>query len=82
MLIFFPFYPAILLAVESYNVIDKRLWRMASGSVHAVDETRLMVTEKVIAANVAGKMLLSGKSSGEIIDFYRAQVAVNAARLA
>jgi hypothetical protein len=81
MLVFFPFYPALLLAVESNNVIEKRLWKIATGRVHPVEEMRLMVTEKVKAAVEAGEMLGAGRSSGEVIDFYRSQVAANATRL-
>jgi hypothetical protein len=82
MLVFFPFYPAFMLAVEAQNVIDKRLLKIATGRVHAGEETRLMVNEKVSAAVEAGAMLMTGKTSGEVIDFYRKQVAVNATRLA
>jgi hypothetical protein len=49
--------------------------------VNAADETRLMVSEKVDAAMEAGSMLMSGKQSGDIIDFYRMHVAANVARL-
>jgi hypothetical protein len=80
-MIFFPFYPALMLAVESHNVIDMRLWKIATGGVHAGEETRLMVSEKVDAALQAGAMLMTGKSSAEVIDFYRKHVAANAARL-
>lgn len=82
MLVFFPFYPALMLALESNNVIEKRLWKIAADGVHPVEETRLMVTEKVNAAVQDGGMLGVGKSSGEITDFYRRQVAANATRLA
>ena len=80
-MLFYPFYPALMLAVESQNVIDMRLWRMATGGVHAGEETRLMVTEKVNAAVEASAMLMGGTSTGEVIDFYRKQVAANATRL-
>jgi hypothetical protein len=59
----------------------ERLWKIATGGVHAGEETRLMVNEKVNAAVEAGAMLMTGKTSGEVIDFYRKQVAVNATRL-
>jgi hypothetical protein len=79
---FYPWYPALMLAVECHNVIDMRLWKMAAGGVHAAEESQLMVTEKVSAAIEASAMLATGKGPGEVIDFYRRQVAVNARRLA
>ena len=80
-MLFYPFYPALMLAVEAQNVIDMRLWKIATGGVHAGNETRLMVSEKIDAAVEAGAMLMSGTNTGEIIDFYRKQVAANATRL-
>ena len=81
-MLFYPWYPAMMLAVESNNVIDIRLRKMANGGVDAVTEGHLMVSEKVGAAMDAGWMLMSGHSSAEIIDFYRKHVAANAERLA
>lgn len=80
-MLFFPFYPALMLAFESHNVIDLRLRKIATGGIHAGDESRLMLTEKIDAAVEVGAMLIAGKSSGEIVDFYRMRVAANAARL-
>ena len=77
---FFPWYPALMLAVECSNVIDIRLRKIASGGVNATEEAQLMVSEKVNAAMEAGTMLLKGKG-GEVIDFYRTHVAANVARL-
>lgn len=77
----YPWYPALMLAIESNNVIDIRLRSIASGKVNANDETRLMVSEKVDAALEAGAMLMSGRRPAEVIDFYRMHVAANAARL-
>jgi hypothetical protein len=70
-----------MLAVECNNVIDIRLRKIASGGVNAAEESRLMVNEKVAAAIEAGSMLMSGKKSGDVIDFYRMHVAANVARL-
>jgi hypothetical protein len=78
---FYPWYPALMLAVECNNVIDIRLRKIASGRVDVAEETRLMVSEKVDAAIEAGSMLMNGKQSGDIIDFYRMHVAANVARL-
>ncbi|MBR1251321.1 hypothetical protein JQ609_30930 [Bradyrhizobium sp. AUGA SZCCT0169] len=80
-MLFYPFYPALMLAVEAQNVIDMRLWKIATGGVHAAKETQLMVSEKIDAAVEASAMLMGGKTTGEVIDFYRKQVAANATRL-
>ena len=79
---FYPWYPALMLAVESNNVIDIRLRSIATGKVNAKEETRLMVSEKVDAALEAGSMLANGRGPAEVIDFYRKHVAANADRLA
>lgn len=81
-MIFYPWYPALMLAVESNNVIDIRLRRMATGGVNPADEGALMVREKVEAAIEAGSMLTEGSSTAQVIDFYRVRVAGNAKRLA
>ena len=79
---FYPWYPALMLAVESNNVIDIRLRKIASGGGNAAEETRLMVSEKVDAAFRAGSMILDGGKPSEVIDFYHQSVAANMARLA
>ena len=78
---FYPRYPALMLAVESNNVIEIRLRKIAGGGVNAAEETRLMVTEKIDAAIEAASMLMSGRNSAEVINFYREHVAANAVRL-
>jgi len=78
---FYPCYPALMLAVESNNVIDIRLRSIATGKVNAKEETRLMVSEKIDAALEAGSMLVNGRRPAEVIDLYRKHVAANAARL-
>ena len=78
---FYPWYPALMLAVESNNVIDIRLRSIANGKVNAKEETRLMVSEKIDAALEAGSMLVNGRRPAEVIDLYRKHVAANAARL-
>ncbi|MDA9504914.1 hypothetical protein XI09_09380 [Bradyrhizobium sp. CCBAU 11386] len=77
----YPWYPALMLAIESNNVIDTRLRKIANGGVNAAEETCLMVQEKMNAAMEAGSMLMMGGKSADIIDYYRKQVAANAARL-
>jgi hypothetical protein len=57
---FYPWYPALMLAVESNNVIDIRLRSIATGKVNAREETRLMVNEKVEAALEASSMVVNG----------------------
>ena len=79
---FYPWYPALMLAVESNNVIDIRLRSIATGKVNAQEETRLMVSEKLDAAIEAASMLMQGRNPAEVIDFYRTHVAANATRLA
>jgi hypothetical protein len=75
---FYPWCPALMLVVESNNVIDTCFRRMATGGVNTVEETLLMVRNAVIDA---GSMLISGRNSADVIEFYRPHVAANAARL-
>lgn len=79
---FYPWYPAMMLAVESRNVIDMRLWRIATGRVDPTAETRLMISEKMDAAIAAASMMGRGSKMADVIEFYRRQVASNAERLA
>jgi hypothetical protein len=78
---FYPWYPALMLAVESNNVIDIRLRSIATGKVNAKEEACLMVNEKVEAALEATSMVVNGSRPAEVIDFYRKHVAANTARL-
>ena len=78
---FYPWYPALMLAVESNNVIDIRLRRIAMGAVNAREEKLLMVSEKVDAGFKARSMLVNGCKPADVIDFYRKSVAANMARL-
>ena len=60
-MIFYPWGPALLLAVESNNVIDMRVRKVATlapADAHA--EIILMVTEKVAAAVETAVILMSG----------------------
>lgn len=79
---FYPWYPALMLAVEAGNVIDLRLWKIARGGTEGAAESHLMVKEKIDALFEAGTVLVGGGSSTEIIDMYRKHVAANALRLA
>ncbi|WP_249134893.1 hypothetical protein [Bradyrhizobium sp. AUGA SZCCT0222] len=78
---FFPWYSAMMLAVEAGTVIDRRLWKIAQGGAEGAAESHLMVQEKVDALFQAGSVLLAGGSSAEVIDMYRKHVAANALRL-
>ena len=80
-MLFYPWYPAMMLAVESNNVIDARFRKIATGGVDAMAETGLMISEKLDAAFEAATMMMRGEGSAEIIDFYRKHVAANAQRL-
>ena len=77
-----PFYPALMLAVESGNVIDMRLRKVARSSpAEAQAEMHLMVTEKMAAAIEAAAILMSGGSTSAVLSHYRDEVAANAVRL-
>ena len=78
---FFPWYSALMLAVEAGTVIDRRLWKIAQGGAEGAAESHLMVQEKVDALFQAGSVLLAGGSSAEVIEMYRKHVAANALRL-
>jgi hypothetical protein len=79
--LFYPWYPAMMLAFEANNVIDLRLWKIALGGANAAEESRLMVEEKVGALWEAGGLLVKGGSSADVIDMYRKHIAANAVRL-
>jgi hypothetical protein len=81
-MLFYSWYPGMMLAAEANNVIDIRLRKIAAGGVDALTETRLMVSEKVDAAFDVLTMALRGEGLAEIIGFYRMHVAANAQRLA
>ena len=85
---FFPWYPAMMLAVEASNVIDLRLWKIARGGQEAATESHLMVTEshlmvkeKIDALFEVGSVLADGGNPATVIALYRKHVAANAARL-
>ena len=77
-----PIYPALLLAVESGNVIDMRLRKVARSSpAEAHAEVSLMVTEKMAAAIKASVILMTGGTTAAVFSHYRDEVAANAVRL-
>jgi hypothetical protein len=73
--------PLMLLAVESNSVIALRTMKLMAGDAGAMQEARLMVSEKIDAAFEATASLIAGASGDQIIDRYRQHVAVNAKRL-
>ena len=73
--------PLTLLAIESSGVIALRAMKLMVGDVAAMQEARLMVSEKVDAAFEATASLIAGASGDQIISRYRQHVAVNAKRL-
>jgi hypothetical protein len=73
--------PLTLLAIESSGVIALRAMKLMVGDVAAMQEARLMVSEKVDAAFEAAVSLIAGASGDQIINQYRQHVAVNAKRL-
>lgn len=75
------FISLILLAIESSNVIAMRTMRLMAGDGAAMDEARLMISEKVEAALEATTYLMGGASGEAIIHRYRHHVAANAKRL-
>ena len=79
---FFPWYPAMMLALEARDVIDLRLWKIARGGAEATAESGLMVSEKVNALFEAGSLMIAGGNPAQVIEMYRRHVAANAARLA
>ena len=79
---FYPWYAAMLLAVEASSVIDVRMRQIASGRVDAAIEARLMVDEKADAMAAAVFILMRSGNPFHVIDNYRRLVAANAARLA
>jgi hypothetical protein len=70
-----------MLGVEAQLVIGLRLAAIARGGPTAEAETRLMVTEKMVAALQAGGMLAQGASTRSVISFYRSRVQENVRRL-
>jgi hypothetical protein len=74
-------YDAMMLAIESSEVIGSRLQRLAAGGFEARAEAHLMISEKVDAVFEATATLMAGGTPAAIIDRYREHVAANAARL-
>ena len=78
---FFPFHTAMMLGLESGNVIGLRMLQLTRGGSDALNEMHLMVGEKVNAAFESGANLMAGASADSVVDRYRQHVAANAERL-
>ena len=74
-------YGAILLAIESQEVIFLRMLKLASGGPQAQAEAARMITEKATAGTAAGVRLFAGVSPDRITADYRRKVKTNARRL-
>lgn len=77
----FPFHSAMMLALESGNVIGLRMLKLTRGGSDALHEMHLMIGEKVDAAFESGASLMAGASADSVVDRYRQHVAANAVRL-
>jgi hypothetical protein len=68
-MLLFHLYLTLLRAAESHSVIELRLRKIAARTLHAGEETQLMVSKKIYAVAEAGAMLVTGKSAAEVIDY-------------
>lgn len=77
-----------MLALEAQQVIALRLAKLAKGGPESPLEASLMVTEKMLAMQESGALLLKGALHGkhnlnaqEILQLYRKKVRANRRRL-
>ena len=70
-----------MLALESQNVIERRLVRLAWGGSAGCDEAGTIVSEKIAASIEAAGTLAMGGSLDAVVARYREHVAANARRL-
>lgn len=80
-MIFDTWYSALMLAMESSNVIQSRMQLLAQGGHVATDEAMLMISEKLDANFEALATLFGGGTPARVIQRYREHVAVNSSRL-
>jgi hypothetical protein len=78
---FFPFHSATILAFDSSRVIALRLSKIAGGGFDAIDETQLMVSEKIRASVEAMEMLIRGGTPTAVLNRYHEHVTANVGRL-
>ena len=76
-----PWFAASLLAIEAFDVMHLRMWRLAGGGRTALEESQLIMVEKITATCEAVGSVMLGNSPVSIIERYRALVAANALRL-
>jgi hypothetical protein len=70
-----------MLAAESQRVIWLRMMKLSAGGPPAARETEKMVSEKVMAAAVAGGRAMTGGTPTAIVKGYRKKVRANRRRL-
>lgn len=71
----------MLLALESHQAAQLRLYRLSFGGVAAIDEAALMVREKIEAFGGAMGSAMTGGSVDSVIGDYRTIVRANIERL-
>jgi hypothetical protein len=71
----------MLAQFEAQRVMGLRLAKLARGGAAADNESRLMVTEKLMAAAEAARALAVGKSPHSVVRRYRTIMRANAKRL-
>jgi hypothetical protein len=76
-----PWFAASLLAFEALDVMHLRMRLLAGGGRTALEESQLMIVEKIAATCEAVGSAMLGNSPVSIIERYRALVAANALRL-
>jgi hypothetical protein len=76
-----PWCNLMMLGIESQQVIWLRLMKLAAGGTAAHSEARLMLLEKVSAAQQAGERILRGDSANSVVRGYRRKVRANVRRL-
>jgi|SRR5690242_8286634 len=77
----FPWFAATRLALESSQVVELPLPKLAAGGLRAHVEARRLVTEKIGEAMAAGAILMGGGSGSRVIAHYRRRVRSNERRL-
>ncbi|QEN90741.1 hypothetical protein FZC33_32545 [Labrys sp. KNU-23] len=75
------FYDMSMLAFESQQAIWLRTLRLAQGGSRAEREAKLMISEKVTAAQKAAGKLMTGTTPGTVVRDYRRKVRSNVKRL-
>jgi hypothetical protein len=71
----------LLLALESSEVIGRRIAKLAAGDRNAQHEAYLIFSEKIVASIEVWTRLASGATTSNLVERFREQVAANASRL-